>query len=433
GDLLVDMHGPHDHQSLLSQDFQMDLLDSFANLQESRVEYEKIYRDKLNLENQRRALDGDDHDVEQQIDMLSFQVKEIEDAGFNKDDEDGLEQQHTLAANAQRVLELTGSANNSLMEDESSVYNTMLFVRKSLGELKGILDDADEWQSEADSINIQIQELSKSIAGRVHNLEVDPERMQWLEDRMALIHKLKRKYGSSVKEINEFLAKTKARLDNLSSRGEKIEELDSEIEKIMKKLLLAGDKLGKKRRSAAEKLGKAITKQLCDLGFKHGVFNVALEKIDPCPSGLDRIEFGFAPNVGESLRPLRVIASSGEISRVMLATKSVLAEHDRIPLLVFDEIDSNVGGEMGMAIGDKLAVVAKKHQVICITHLPQVAVQGTSHYIVAKEVRDKRTRTSISLTEGEERVEEVARMLGGKDLTSVTLTHAREMLGSHIA
>jgi DNA repair protein RecN (Recombination protein N) len=246
---------------------------------------------------------------------------------------------------------------------------------------------------------------------------------------MALIQKLKRKYGNSIADMLEFLKNAKSRLRDLENREERLLKIDAEISKARKKAEGAGKKLSESRKKAAVTLGKSITKHLHDLGFQHGEFEIAVTPAESLrPSGADEIDFGFAPNVGEPMRPLKAIASSGEISRVMLAIKAVLAKHDRIPVLVFDEIDSNVGGEMGNAIGTKLAAVAAEHQVICITHLPQVAVHGTSHFVVAKEVQNERTRTSITPIAGENRAEEVARMLGGKDLTSVTLQHAREML-----
>jgi DNA repair protein RecN (Recombination protein N) len=262
----------------------------------------------------------------------------------------------------------------------------------------------------------------------VRNIEGDPARLQWLEDRMAAYHRLKRKYGGSVAAMLEHRDKIKARLKDLEGRGERLVALDKAIAVATGKVEQVGAKLSKARRQAAATLARTITAELKDLGFQHGAFGVELQDVAPALSGMDGIEFVFAPNAGEPARPLRAIASSGEISRVMLAVKAVLADHDRIPVLVFDEIDANVGGAMGTAIGTKLDKVGKHHQVLCITHLPQVAAFGKTHFAVAKEVAAGRTKTSISCLSMNERVEEVARMLGGRDLTSVTLKHAREML-----
>jgi DNA repair protein RecN (Recombination protein N) len=428
GDRLVDMHGPHDHQSLLSQEFQLSVLDAFGRLDKSRAAYESVYRDLLDLDNRRKALDGNDQQVAQQMDLLAFQVKEIEDANLTDADEGDLEREHTVVANAQRILELADGIRRALTEDEMAAFNAMTVVHRHLAELAGLLPEAAAWRTEAESISVQVQELSTSIAAEVQKIDADPGRLQWLDDRLALIHKFKRKYGKSIPEIRQFLETSRTRLQDLQTRGRRIAEIEAQIEAVRKKVKANGQKLGKERRTAAEQLAKAVTNELRTLGFPHSAFDVALREAEPGPSGMDEIEFGFAPNVGEPMRPLRAIASSGEISRVMLATKAVLALHDRIPILVFDEIDANVGGEMGLAIGEKLVTVAKHHQVICITHLPQVAVHGKTHFVVAKDVRAGRTTTRIAPVAGPDRVEEIARMLGGKDLTSVALKHAREML-----
>lgn len=428
GDLLVDMHGPHDHQSLLNREFQLDLLDSYGNLWKARSEYEELYGKMTGLERRRSELDSDEQEVAQQIDVLSYQVKEIDDAGLTDMDEVELEQEHARIANAHRILELAAAARQALTEEESAAANGIAFALQQLSAMTELVDECAEWRQEAESISIQIRELSSAVNSYAQDIEGDPGRLQWLEDRMALLHRLKRKYGSSMEDILTFLESARARLADLESRGEKIAEIESEIQAVRAELEKAGKKLGKGRRKAADSLGNAVTDQLHGLGFPHGAFRVDVESGKRGPSGMDEVEFGFAPNVGEPMRPLRAIASSGEISRVMLATKAVLAVHDRIPVLVFDEIDANVGGEMGNAIGTKLETVSKHHQVMCITHLPQVAVHAKTHLVVTKHVHEGRTRTRIEPLEGDGRVEEIARMLGGKKLTGVTLEHAKQML-----
>jgi DNA repair protein RecN (Recombination protein N) len=429
GELLVDMHGPYDHQSLLNTEFQLDILDAFGHLWETREGYETLYASFRDLQAQRRELEGtDEQDVTQQIDVLSFQIKEIEDAALVEGEDESIAREQVQVANAQRILELSEGIRNALMEGENSAFNGLAFAQKGLGELAPLVEPASAWRDEARSLTVQLQDLAGTIEHHVRNIEGDPRRLQWLEDRMALYHRLKRKYGGSVKDVLEHLGKAKSRLRALEGRGEHLAEIDRQIEGVRVKLGQVGGKLGKARRQAASKLAGTITLELRDLGFAHGAFAVDLTPEEPGPSGLDGIEFAFAPNAGEPARPLRAIASSGEISRVMLAVKAVLANHDSIPVLVFDEIDANVGGAMGTAIGAKLDTVGKHHQVLCITHLPQVAVRGGTHFAVAKEVVNGRTRTSIELLNEAQRVEEIARMLGGRDLTSVTLKHAREML-----
>lgn len=428
GNLLVDMHGPHDHQSLLNRDFQLEMLDSFAQLVEINQKYKISYRKMLDIEAELKSLDGDDSQVAQQIDLLSYQVNEIEAAGLSVDDEETLAKEHARAANAQRIIELSGVVYNAISEDEFSAFNAMTGAQNALMELSAIIDDAKDWKNEAESISIQLQELASSISNTIQSIDADPERLQWLDDRITLIHALKRKYGATIEEILIFGQNAADRLNELQNREEKIAETVAKLETAKNALTIIGKKLHSRRKNAAKAMADAVTSELRDLGFEHGVFSVNLEPCEPGPTGMDEIEFGFAPNLGETMRPLRAIASSGEISRVMLAIKTILANHDMIPVMVFDEIDANVGGETANAVGKKLAGVASTHQVICITHLPQVAVHGSSHFVVSKQTEGNRTKTIISALSQEERIPEVARMLGGKDLTSVIMRHAEEML-----
>jgi DNA repair protein RecN (Recombination protein N) len=430
GDALVDMHGPHDHQSLLNPEFQLNLLDAFGHLEKERSAYGKTYKELTDLRDRLQKLDCDDREVEQQIDMLEYQVKEIKDAKLTVGEDADIEQEHVTVANAQQLLELGSSIQAALSGEEGSAFDAAVRARQDLEQMAGIIDRAKEWRDEAESIVVQIQSLAGSIEGEVKSVETNPERLQWIEDRMALVRTLKRKYGSTLEDILKHLQKSTVRLDDLKSRGERIDEIKAEINKVNAKVMASGGKLGEARRKAATKLGEAVTVELRTLGFPHGVLSVEVSDVDPVLSGINAIDFGFAPNVGEPMRSLKAIASSGEISRVMLAIKAVLAEHDSIPILVFDEIDANVGGEMGNAIGEKLAAVAQSHQVLCITHLPQVAAHGKIHLVVDKSVKGERTHVSIEPVEGEQRTEEVARMLGGKDLTSVILKHADELLAT---
>lgn len=429
GELLVDMHGPYDHQSLLNTDFQLDVLDAFGHLWEPRETYEKAYGRWRELVAQRKEWEGtSDQDVQQQIELLTYQKKEIEDAAPVEGEDEAVVREQTEVANAQRIMQLADGVRGALVDGDQSAFAGIAAAQKALNELAGVLEEARQWREEARLVAVQVQDLAESIDRRVRHIEADPRRLEWLEERMGIYHRLKRKYGATIPDILARLERIREQLRGLETRGQRLAEIDTGIAEGFRQVERSGAALGKTRRQVASRLGKAITSELRDLGFAHGVFAVVLEAHEPSASGLDGIEFTFAPNAGEPPRPLRAIASSGEISRVMLAIKSVLASHDRIPVLVFDEIDANVGGVMGNAIGRKLEVAAQHHQVLCITHLPQVAVHGNAQYAVIKEVVEKRTRTRIVPVDGEARVEEIARMLGGRDLTSVTLKHAREML-----
>jgi DNA repair protein RecN (Recombination protein N) len=429
GNLLVDMHGPYDHQSLLKTGAQLDILDDFGQLGGERAAYREKYNAFQTLEKRLQQLATlDESGLDEQIDLLAWRIKEVEEAKLSEEDEEEVLREHEQIANAQNILELAGAAAGALNGDEASAFDALSSARRACTQLEHYLPEAAAWSEELEGAARTAQEIASAVESAVEDIDGGPERLQILDERVALYRNLKRKYNASVPELLEKLADWKTRLKDLQSRDAQRAALEADCSAARAETKKAGAVLHKKRQQIAGRLETAITAELRDLGFEHGLFEVQLIDSEPAPSGIDEIEFGFAPNAGESMRPLRAIASSGEISRVMLAVKAVLARHDRIPLLVFDEIDANVGGEIANAVGDKLAQVGRTHQLIAITHLPQVAVCGAAHFAVAKQVRDGRTFTEIALLSDTERTEEIARMLGGKDLTNVTLRHAEELL-----
>ena len=429
GDHLVDMHGPYDHQSLLKTDAQMDILDAFGGLTLDRSEYLKRYKLFQSLDKKLSDLKKTDNSgLEEQIDLLSWRIKEIEDAKISEEDETEVLQEHEQIANAQNILELAQTAVGGLTESEYPAFEGLSAARRACSQLESYIPEAEDWGEELESAARTVQEISSIIQNAVDDISSGPERLQFLDERVALYRSFKRKYAPTVPEIIERLDEWKARLKDLLSQDDKCAEIEEERASALIETERFGRELSQRRQQVAGKLADAITSELHDLGFEHGLFEVQLLECDPTATGIDEIEFGFAPNAGESMRPLRMIASSGEISRVMLAVKAVLARHDRIPLLVFDEIDANIGGEIANAVGKKLAQVGTTHQLIAITHLPQVAVHGGTHFAVAKQVDEGRTFTRITRLEDTHRTEEVARMLGGKDLTNVILQHAHELL-----
>ena len=429
GECLVDMHGPHDHQSLLSPEYQLDVLDAYGHNAAARETYRKVFDELSALEARKAELHDVGDDVAGQIDLLQYRIREIEEVEPVEGEEESVRQEHLVAANAQRILDLGQSVVQGLSDGESSALDLLAAAQRQLEELERLMPEAAGWKDEARSAAIAIKELGETINARLSNVEADPSRLAWLEERMGAYQKLRRKYGGTVTEILETLASSKNKLKDLQTRGETLAALENEIAAKTRQLMKAGEALRAARSDVAKKLATAITKELRELGFAHGGFAVDVKPSSaPKPSGIDDVEFGFAPNAGEAMKPLRDIASSGEISRVMLATKAVLAGHDRVPVLLFDEVDANIGGETGNAVGKKLAALGKSHQVLCITHLPQVAVCGATHFAVSKTVKDGRTITDVKLLDQDGRIEEVARMLGGRDLTKVTLQHAREML-----
>jgi DNA repair protein RecN (Recombination protein N) len=430
GNVLVDMHGPYDHQSLLNTSTQLEILDSFGQTQREREAYSEAYRLYRSLQKELEALNGEHEEgIAQQIDFLSYRVAEIDEAKLSVDEEREITEEHSTIANMQQIIELANGAMGALTEGEGCAFESLAAAQRCLASLGRLLPNAQEWVEEIESAIVQVQEVGRSIAYYAEGIDVSPERMLWLDDRITTYQSLKRKYGPTVEEVLSHCETWKEELTGLRGRDEKRLVLETKLQNQLRLVEQAAMGLREKRSQVAKQLSDAISVELRDIGFEHGLFDVALADCEPGPSGMDEVEFGFAPNAGETMRPLRQIASSGEISRVMLATKAILARYDRIPLLVFDEVDANVGGEIGGAVGRKLAQVAESHQLICITHLPQVAACGHTHFAVSKSVQEGRTFTRVVTLEDQDRAEEIARMLGGKAMTSLTLEHAREMLG----
>lgn len=428
GDLLVDMHGPHDHQSLLKPDFQLNLLDAFAHNEKILAAYQAIFEERHELLDRKQALQTDSGNAPRETDMLAFQIKELEEARLDENEEIEIINEHKTLANAERIIQLISEMQNALTENDNSAFDRLAAAQQAGGELARLLPVAEEWQKETKDIAARIQELTRGIAFFAQKIEADSMRLQKLDDRIALYQKLKNKYGGSAADLKKMLVRFKDRLLDLQNSAERLAQIDVQLEENRARLEKLGRDLRKQRNEAAAKLAKAVQRHLKDLAFSHASFSIRFAGVEPQNSGMDRIEFVFSPNKGESEKSLRQIASSGEMSRVMLALKTILAEQDRIPVLIFDEIDENVGGQTAQVVGLKLAELAGYHQVICITHLPQVAVYGRAQFAVLKKTVGARTVSSVFPLDNEARIEEIARMLGGKNLTSVTLKHAREML-----
>ncbi len=429
GAVLVDMHGPYDHQSLLSQQVQLEILDAFGQLDSAQAAYLSEYVQYRELQKRIEALNSDnEEDLERQIEFLDYRVNEIEQANLSVDEEAEVAEEHSAIANSQQVLEWANGAVNALTEAEGCAFDGLVAAQQCLNQLIKLKPEAQEWHDELEAAVTTVQEIVRSIEQSAAGMDASAERMQWLDDRLTTYQTLKRKYGATVEEVLENGETWSEQLKELRGRDKRRAALQVELEGMLEAVKKAGLNLRKQRENVADHLSECITRELVDIGFEHGFFDVQLNPCAPGPSGMDEVEFGFAPNAGEDMRPLRMIASSGEISRVMLATKAVLARQDRIPVLVFDEIDANIGGEIGGAVGRKLAQVAESHQLICITHLPQVAACGTTHLAVSKKVEDGRTYTEVERLDAETRPGEIARMLGGKDSSGITLQHARELL-----
>ena len=422
GDELVDLHGPHDHQSLLSPEKQLGLLDSFARAEEQLTEYRKRYRQLQTLLAEHAALNTVETTREQELDLLRHQINEISSANLVVDEEEEIESRYKLASNSKRLIELASAVASKLSEADDSVLSHLAETQRLLRELEKIDNSITQFSSAHAASVVELSEIARSLSNYAEKLDLDPAQLSALEQRVSLFETLKRKYGGSIAEVIAFGERAAERMRKIEGRDAELERLAGEIEITRTSLNRSGEALRKLRTKAAPKLSEHIRRNLRDLGFRQSEFDVKLAALDePRPTGFDSVELLFSPNPGEPLKPLRAIASSGEISRLMLAIKSALAAHDAIPLLVFDEIDTNVGGEIAHAVGAKMQTLGRDHQVICITHLPQVAATGSSHFVVTKEVVRGRTYSQLREVRGKTRQEEIARMLGGKSESALEL------------
>ena len=433
GEWLVDIHGPHDHQSLLHAAKQLSILDAFGSLQPVREAFGDLVRRRAALESEKSALIVDEKTYAQQLDLLRFQVREIKDAKLQPEEEVELEQDYQRASNALKLQELSQTALNLMSEDDNSLLSQASSLGRTLHELQRVdVAAAPIAELHAQALNA-LSELQTELSRYTDRIELDPARLRELEERLNLVHSLKRKYGATLADVIAFGDEAARKLQSLEQRDEELGRINAALAKLDAEILRAGKELSAQRRKLVSQLSKAVVKELGALGFKQSHFDVSISTSAPTApgfqfssTGLDTIEFQFAPNPGEPPRPLRAIASSGEMARVMLALKTVLAAVDEIPVLVFDEVDANVGGETANAVGEKMRQIAKQRQVLCITHLAPVAAHAHAHYVVSKQVKAGRTTSEIELLEKTNRVMELARMLGGQ--SDAARKHAEALL-----
>ena len=413
GEHLVDLHGPHDHQSLFSTERQLAMLDAYAGADSQVAQYRESYRawraKSAELEEIRQA----ENASEQELELLRYQVGEIDAANLKPEDEHDLEDRWRRASNSSRLVEASAAASAALTA-EDGILERLSEVQRLVRELEKLDPSIRDRTASLETACLELQDLERNLSDYTDELDINPAETASLEDRVNLLESLKRKYGPSLSDILARRDAAATRLDTIENRGEKLDALGRELAASRTKLDSTGKSLAAIRRKAAPKLAKEISNQLKDLGFKQSSFEAPLKTLtDPGPQGLESVEFQFGPNPGEPLLPLRQIASSGEISRVMLAVKSALADQDATPLMVFDEIDANVGGEVARAVGRKMATLGTRHQVVAITHFPQVAAIASHHFVVEKEVTGGRTRSRLYPVQGETRIQELVRMLGG--------------------
>lgn len=445
GEYLVDVHGQSEHLSLLRVSQHQQLLDRFADLSSLSSAYQQTYHDLRALRQELASLRQSEQEAARQIDMLNYQIQEIEAAHLRDGEEAELREERNRLANAEELASQTQTALLALDEGTpespatTDLFGQVVSALNSLARLDPALaEQAELGQSLFDSLS----ELSRNLRAYLDEIEFNPRRLDQVEERLALIHSLKRKYGDSVPAVIAFSRKARTQLDAIAHAGERIAELEQRETGLLSELGKQGEELSEKRRQQSAILGKALEAELENLQMSQARFQVDFQQRDD-PNGvilsdgrrvafdahgLEKLEFLIAPNPGEGMKPLAKIASGGETSRLMLALKNVLASADQVPTLIFDEIDQGIGGRVGTVVGQKLWRLARHHQVLCVTHLPQLAAFGEYHFHVEKNIHAGRTTTQVRKLEGDTRLEELAQMFGG--VSQGTLQSARELLQS---
>ncbi len=432
GGTLVDIHGQHEQQSLLATAKQLDALDAFGRLYELRGMYEQAYQGWKELRTQLDALQSDVVDRARREDMLRFQAQEIEQAGLLPDEEERLRSERQRLVHAHRLRELAHEAHVELQSDEQAILTRLGRIGRTLAELAQTDPAMGDCEQVAAESAIQLKELAGRLRDYAQQLEADPDRQAVVEDRLDLIQRLKKKYGGSVEAVVVTGRRVQEELQSLDNREERTTGLTTRLDEEARRLRTLAQQLSKKRVDAAKRMTTLVGAELVVLKMEQAIFQVTVSgdewAVGVGPAGRDRGDFLLSSNPGEPPRPLGRVASGGELSRIMLALKTVLAEMDQVPVLVFDEIDTGVGGAVAAAMGTRLRKLGVFHQVFCITHLPQVASQAEHHLLVEKGLESQRTSTSVRALKGIGREEEIARMLSGLTITKKVRETAAELI-----
>ena len=440
---LASISGQHAHQGLLKEDQHLLILDRFGGLMKQRNLVYRYYHEIIPLISMLQELKNTEDKQEERISFLEFQKNEISNASINPGEDKNLEQKKILLKNGEILYKTVHEGVEELYSSQGAIIDRIVEVRKKL-EKAAMLDPALTPQTEDLGRSIfNLEDIAEKLRDYRNKIEIDERLLEDVEDRLDVLHKLKRKYGGSFEAIFAHLESINLELSNIANLTEKKAGIRAKLEKLHEKLAGYARNLSEKRKKKAEILAKRVEKELSFLEMSQTKFKISLESIssekninpyltiDKKPvseTGADRATFMIAPNIGEDLKPLSTIVSGGELSRVVLALKAILAENEAVETVVFDEVDAGIGGRVADVVGEKLSLLSCYHQIICITHLPQIAKFGDHHFRISKQVYRGRTVTIIKPLDNKDRVKEIARMLGGVEITRATLAHAHEML-----
>lgn len=424
---LVDLHGQHEHQSLLSPAVQRGLVDSFGRLDGLVKEVGKLHGSYRSLLSTITDIKEKARERAQRIDLLRYQIAEIDAAGLQGGEDVGLREEKAILSNLTHLRYLGESAFSVLKDEDGSVLEKLGMLLGNIEELSQIDASAAEVLKVLRDADSLLQDAASSLREIKERYDCEPQRLEDVESRLALIEDLQRKYGETVDSILDYREKAAAELEDLEGLEERGAEIEDEMEKIHSALMEKADSLSREREKTARKVEGMLKKVLSELAFSHPDFRIEVTEIPIMSTGIDRVDFLFSANPGQPPRPLNKVASGGELSRLMLALKSVFADVDRVPVLVFDEVDAGVGGQTAESVGERLRRLSERHQVICITHLPQIASRAVFHLLITKEDEGDGVAVTVRGLDRDERVSEIARMLSGS-VTGPSLRHAEELL-----
>lgn len=431
--LLIDVHGQHEHQSLLNASRHIELLDRFCGGELSELLAKLAVEFKEYKENEKaiKAVSGDESERAYKIELYTYQIKEIEAAALKPNEDEILSERKKLINNAERLITASSSALSLLYGDGSDELSALDKISKAaehIGFIAGLDTTKQPIAEQLNAVYAQLDDLIRDFRKYCDGLESDPREIDEIESRLDLIYRLKKKYGQSVTEILEFCESAKQKLEQIEDSGQTLELLYAKREEKSRKIKGLCSEISVLRENAASKIQKEIEIILKELGMKDAKFEIAMNKKDEfTANGLDNVEFLISPNQGEPLKPLSKIASGGEMSRVMLALKTALADFDNIDTFIFDEIDAGVSGRTAQQVAEKLFLISKKHQILCITHLPQIAAMGDNNYLIEKKSDNGKTNTTMFKLDYDDSVKELARLIGGAEITQTTLDAAKEM------
>ena len=427
GEALIDIHGQHDNQSLLNEKTHLNLLDSFCgkDILKLKEEYLKELQEYREIKAKIKAGYGDPAERARRVDLLKYQKDEIELANLKTDEEEELNTTRNLILNSEKIARALNSSYDSIKE---SVLENLGLAAKELSSISNIDEKYDKLLQTVNDAYYSLNDVSSDIADYVNEVDFDEEKQQEIEERLDTIFSLKRKYGNDISAILEYLKKISEELDFLENSEEAIKKLEIEKKKKENKLQEIGIKIRDVRKKYAKIIEEQVNKELQELEMKKAYIEFEFREAEEYrEDGLDVVQIMICTNTGEGVKPLSKIASGGEVSRVMLALKVVLCKYDEVPTMIFDEIDTGISGQAGKAVAEKMKLIGKTHQVICVTHLPVIAAAGDANYFIEKKEKSGRTITSITRLNEKETIREVARILAGNDISDAVLKHADEI------